>query len=504
MFGLFAIALTVGGCARGGADGLDGGRVPSIDAAPASDAGEAEDAASDDAGEVGSDDAGEIDASSEMPDASTLDATTPVVDAGTDAGTIDRCASVDCGGLDGPCVVGVCNPVSGACRTEPRANGTGCDDGDRCTTNDACSAGACHGTALDCTSLDGLCARGTCNAATGACVATPVTDGTSCDPDATDCVSQTCRAGTCSATTANDCTTCGGGVCAAGTCGAAPSTLHYGFESGLPGGWTVGGGGGGWVIDGSRVFAGAMAARSGATGHGGTSWMRASITVRERSLVTFRLSTSSERSWDWLYVAVDGVDQWGWSGDTAWMQAAVVIPAGTHVVEWRYEKDDETSQGSDRVWIDDVRVEHLQPSAGFESGVMPTAFTTSSTTGWLVDGSSTHAGAFAARSAAVGHSGTSTLLRIVTLAAAGELSFWVRTSTERTYDVLELLVDGTARGEWSGETAWTRVALALSAGEHVIEWRYSKDSSQTGGSDRVWIDDVVTGETAGSGAICGP
>ncbi|AKF10863.1 Alpha-tubulin suppressor [Sandaracinus amylolyticus] len=486
------------GCARGGADGRDARPAQSLDAGPAidaaNDAGMGDDAAPApiDAATIDPDDAGDLDASSSIADAST-----------SDAGTVDRCASVDCAGLDGPCVVGVCDPLSGACRAQPRASGTGCDDGDRCTTGDACSAGTCAGTALDCTSMDGLCARGTCNAATGACVATPVADGTSCDPDATDCVTQTCRAGTCGAVVASDCTACGGGVCAAGTCGAAPSALHYGFEAGLPSGWTVGGAGG-WVIDGSRVLSGAMAAHSGATGNGATSSMRASFTVRERSLVTFRLSTSSERSYDWLEVAVDGVDQWGWSGETAWMQAAVVIPAGTHVVEWRYAKDSSGAQGSDRVWIDDVRVEHLQPSADFESGVMPSAFTTSSTTGWVVDGSSVHAGAFAARSAAIGNDGASTLSRLVSLGAAGELSFWVRTSTERDYDVLELFVDGTARGEWSGETAWTRVSVALSAGEHLIEWRYSKDGSDVAGMDRVWIDDVATGEAAGSGAICGP
>ena len=371
-----------------------------------------------------------------------------------------------------------------------------------CIRDSTCTAGA----PVDCTSLDGLCTRGTCSAATGACVSAPLADGTSCDPDASDCVSQTCRAGTCGAAPANDCTTCGGGVCAAGSCGASPATLQYGFESGLPGGWTVGASssGTGWVIDGSRVFAGAMAARSGTTPHGGTSWMRATLTVRAPSLVTFRISTSSERGYDWLNVLVDGMEQWGWSGDTAWMQAAVVIPAGSHTVEWQYAKDGGTTQGSDRVWVDDVRVEHLQPSADFEGGAMPSAFTTSSTTGWIVDGSSVHAGAFGAHSATIAHSASSTLSRIVTLAAAGELSFWLRTSTERTHDTLELLVDGASRGEWSGETAWTHVAVPLTAGEHLLEWVYSKDSSVTGGMDRVWIDDVVTGETAGGGGICGP
>lgn len=58
----------------------------------------------------------------------------------------DPCAGVDCSSLDGVCVTGACDPATGACRTEPRADGLPCDDRDACTDGDACRAGACRGT----------------------------------------------------------------------------------------------------------------------------------------------------------------------------------------------------------------------------------------------------------------------------------------------------------------------------------------------------------------------
>ena len=56
---------------------------------------------------------------------------------------------VDCSGLDGECVVGVCEAATGACQTQDRDDGTECSDGDVCTAGDVCGAGACAGTIVD-------------------------------------------------------------------------------------------------------------------------------------------------------------------------------------------------------------------------------------------------------------------------------------------------------------------------------------------------------------------
>ena len=59
--------------------------------------------------------------------------------------TLVRCVTAG----DGPCAVTACVPTTGECVTGPAPNGTGCSDGNPCTTDDVCEGGACVGT-YDC------------------------------------------------------------------------------------------------------------------------------------------------------------------------------------------------------------------------------------------------------------------------------------------------------------------------------------------------------------------
>jgi len=58
-------------------------------------------------------------------------------------------APVDCSGLDGACAQGVCDEATGACVAQALDDGAACDDGDACTAGDACEAGACQGALVD-------------------------------------------------------------------------------------------------------------------------------------------------------------------------------------------------------------------------------------------------------------------------------------------------------------------------------------------------------------------
>ncbi len=118
----------------------------------------------------------------------------------------DRCAAGacqpglprDCSGLEGACVVGVCEPTTGACQVEPRPDGTGCEDGDPCTQGDRCQAGACApGGAADCSHLDAGCRVGVCLADQGGCVARPRPDGTGCDDGQACTRGDACAGGDC-------------------------------------------------------------------------------------------------------------------------------------------------------------------------------------------------------------------------------------------------------------------------------------------------------------------
>jgi hypothetical protein len=71
-------------------------------------------------------------------------------------------AQKDCSSFSGICLEGVCDPETGTCGQKTSADGTECDDGKYCTTDDACTNGGCAGTPRICTSAD-PCLEGFCN-----------------------------------------------------------------------------------------------------------------------------------------------------------------------------------------------------------------------------------------------------------------------------------------------------------------------------------------------------
>ena len=50
---------------------------------------------------------------------------------------------VSCTESDEPCVVNLCQPVTGTCALQPRKDGVSCDDGDPCTASEQCLSGQC-------------------------------------------------------------------------------------------------------------------------------------------------------------------------------------------------------------------------------------------------------------------------------------------------------------------------------------------------------------------------
>ena len=98
------------------------------------------------------------------------------------------------------CTDDACDPGSGACKHS--ANTSPCNDGDACTTQDACAAGGCIGSAkLNCDDAK-VCTDDACNPASG-CTHTdntaPCEDGNACTTN------DTCAAGACLGGAAPDC-----------------------------------------------------------------------------------------------------------------------------------------------------------------------------------------------------------------------------------------------------------------------------------------------------------
>jgi hypothetical protein len=120
-------------------------------------------------------------------------------------------SDVDCGQNGDVCSTLSCQSTgiqSYLCAKTPKNEGTPCDDGLYCTTDDACNAaGDCQGgTPLDCNEVAGGCLEATCNEATDSCEGVPVQDGTPCNADDNGCSEgDSCVAGSCEPGKLADC-----------------------------------------------------------------------------------------------------------------------------------------------------------------------------------------------------------------------------------------------------------------------------------------------------------
>jgi len=93
---------------------------------------------------------------------------------------------------------GVCQPSTGQCVFAAKKEGFPCDDGDLCTTVDACAQGACVGGELVACAPEGDCELdAACNPATGACEAVLADDGAPCDDHDACTLDDTCLGGAC-------------------------------------------------------------------------------------------------------------------------------------------------------------------------------------------------------------------------------------------------------------------------------------------------------------------
>jgi len=114
------------------------------------------------------------------------------------------------------------------------------------------------------------------------------------------------------------------------------------------------GGGADWSSQSTTYFHDGDAAKSGAIGDYGQSWMQ--TTVQGEGIVSFYWKVSSQGSVDFLEFLIDGVRQDGIGGTGEWQKKLFTISgSGTHTLLWRYTKDDSGYSGSDCAWVDYVQ-----------------------------------------------------------------------------------------------------------------------------------------------------
>jgi hypothetical protein len=107
---------------------------------------------------------------------------------------------------------------------------------------------------------------------------------------------------------------------------------------------------------------------------------------------------------------------------------------------------------------------------------------------WVITSASSYDGNLSARSGAISHNGSTSLVLRTIYAKDDSLKFFYKVSSEPNYDFLSFRLNDVEILKKSGEVPWTQAAVAVSAGLNKMEWIYRKDNSVSQGSDCAWID----------------
>jgi hypothetical protein len=215
-------------------------------------------------------------------------------------------------------------------------------------------------------------------------------------------------------------------------------------------------------------------------------------TVDGAGTLSFYWKVSSEVGYDYLEFYIDGVLQDRISGSVDWHQMTyAVADPGLSVLDWRYVKDKGVSSGSDSGWIDQVQWSGgtQPPSDDPLSQALDTdlSFTTAGEADWLDQTAVAFFDGDAAQSGDVLDNQES--LMQTTVIGDGIFSFYWKVSSEGDYDFLEFYIDGVLQDRISGSVDWHQMTYTITeSGSHILEWRYFKDYSVSGGDDSGWID----------------
>jgi hypothetical protein len=244
-----------------------------------------------------------------------------------------------------------------------------------------------------------------------------------------------------------------------------------------------------WAGETATYYYGGSAAQSGAITHSQSSSLQ--TTIPGPGTISFYWKVSSEESYDYLEVYLDGVKKYSISGEVGWQLITLTASAGSHTLKWQYTKDNSVSQGSDCGWVDRMVFTPSAPTVSLNTALDNSAltFTTGGDGNWAGESTTFYYGGSAAQSGAITDDQSSWLQ--TTVSGPATLSFYWKVSSESGYDYLNVSLDGGEQDAISGTQDWQLKTVTIPAGNHTIRWNYSKDYSLSRGSDCGWVDKVV-------------
>jgi len=108
-----------------------------------------------------------------------------------------------------------------------------------------------------------------------------------------------------------------------------------------------------WFVQSDVTFDGDAAAQSGPVDDDERSDLTATVTGP--GTLSFRWKVSSEDEYDYLRFFTNGFTATEpITGEVDWRQVNVTLTNGTHILTWRYDKDESDSDGTDAGWVDTV------------------------------------------------------------------------------------------------------------------------------------------------------
>ncbi len=129
----------------------------------------------------------------------------------------------------------------------------------------------------------------------------------------------------------------------------------------------------------------------------------------------------------------------------------------------------------------------ISNAISFETEV-PSIFTFGGNADWTRVSPEAYDGTYSMKSGNISDNQSTTMQTELNITSAGNIIFYKKVSSESNYDFLRFYIDGTQKGEWSGELDWSQESYAVTTGVHTFKWEYSKDVSVGNGSDCAWVD----------------
>lgn len=111
-----------------------------------------------------------------------------------------------------------------------------------------------------------------------------------------------------------------------------------------------------WELDENESYNGGFSAVSGDIDDLQSSTMVLEVENTLAGEFSFYRKVSSEADWDFLRFFIDGSEKETWSGEEDWEKATYIIAEGSHEFKWTYDKDSNTTHGSDQAWVDDIEL----------------------------------------------------------------------------------------------------------------------------------------------------